>query len=316
MNFKTMTQIETELSRLKLNQPIVLTIGVFDGVHLGHQALIAETIRQAKQIGALSGVITFSGHPRQILGKHRNLPHLTSVDQRIKLLKATGIDRVITLTFNNETASLPAADFIGLLVKYLSMKGLVVGPDFALGKGRGGDIGSLKALSEKHGYSLTVVSPRYKGGHKISSTLVRKAMAESDMKRVHDLLGRCFSLEGNVIRGEGRGAKLGIPTANLEIVPDQALPADGVYATIASIDGREIPSITNIGTRPTFGAGSRTVETHMLDYSGQLYGRSLEIAIIEQLRTEEKFTSPDKLLEQIKEDIAKARQILKKTECA
>jgi riboflavin kinase / FMN adenylyltransferase len=294
---------------------MVLTIGVFDGVHLGHQALIAETITQAKRIGALSGVVTFAGHPRQVLGKHKELPHLTSLDRRITLLKSTGVDLVITLVFTEELASLPALEFILLLKKYLSLTGLVVGPDFALGKGREGDIASLRAMGELYGFNLIVVPPQLKAGHKVSSTLVRKAMAESNMKKVHGLLGRCFSLEGNVIRGEGRGAKLGFPTANLEIAADQALPADGVYATIASINGQRIPSITNIGTRPTFGAGNRTVETHLLDFNGQLYGHRLEIAIIEQIRPEEKFASSDKLLKQIKEDVAKARQVLKKTEC-
>lgn len=310
-----MTQIESELLKVHPPRPVVLTIGVFDGVHLGHQALIAETIRQAKKIGALSAVVTFAGHPREVLGKHKELPHLTSLDRRITLLKSTGIDLVITLAFTEELASLPALEFIRLLKTHLSLTGLVVGPDFALGKGREGDIASLKAIGEKYGFNLIVVPPQLKAGHKVSSTLVRKAMAESNMKKVHDLLGRCFSLEGNVARGEGRGAKLGFPTANLEIAADQALPADGVYATIASINGQAIPSITNIGTRPTFGAGNRTVETHLLDFNGQLYGHRLEIAIIEQIRPEEKFASPDKLLNQIKEDVAKARQVLKKTEC-
>jgi riboflavin kinase/FMN adenylyltransferase len=292
---------------------MVLTIGVFDGVHLGHRALIAEVVRQVKETGALSGVVTFAGHPRQVLGKHKELPHLTSLDQRMRLLKATGVDHVIGLTFTKELAELPAIEFVALLKRHLLMTGLVVGPDFALGKSREGNIEALKALGAKMGFSVTVVLPRLKNGHKVSSTRVRKAMAESDMATVHDLLGRYFSLEGRVVRGEGRGATLGIPTANLEIAPDQALPADGVYATIACIDDKPAPSITNIGTRPTFGAGRRTVETHLLDYSGQLYGRWLEIAIIEQIRPEQKFTTADELLIQIKDDIAKAGRILEKT---
>ncbi len=292
---------------------MVLSIGVFDGVHLGHQALIAETVRQANEINALAGVVTFAGHPRQVLGKHKELPHLTSLEQRTKLLEAAGIDRVIKLSFTKELASLPAGDFIGLLIKFLSMKSLVVGPDFALGKGREGNIEALKKLGKTLEFRVTVVPPRLKNGHKVSSTLIRKAMAESNMALVHDLLGRYFSLEGKVERGEGRGATLGIPTANLEIVPGQALPADGVYATIACIENKPIPSITNIGTRPTFGGGRRTVETHLLDFSGQLYGQVLEIAIIEQIRPEQKFATAGELLIQIKEDIAEARRILDKT---
>lgn len=292
---------------------MVLTIGVFDGVHLGHQALISEVIRQAKDSGALSGVVTFAGHPRQVLGKHKELPHLTSLDQRIRLIEGNGVDHVIKLTFTRELASLPATDFIRQLVKHLILTGLVVGPDFALGKGREGNIEALKAMGEKLGFRVTVVPPRLINGHKVSSTLVRKAMAESDMTRVHDLLGRYFSLEGRVVRGEGRGASLGIPTANLEIAPDQALPADGVYATIACVNDKPVPSITNIGTRPTFGVGRRTVETHLLDFQDQIYGHQLEIAIIEQIRPEEKFATVDELLIQIKGDIAKARRILEKT---
>ena len=308
-----MTQLEAELGEVKPERPMVLSIGVFDGVHLGHQALIAETVRQANEAGLLSGVVTFARHPRQVLGKHKELPHLTSPEQRTKLLEAAGIDRVITLSFTTELASLPAADFIGLLIKYLSMKSLVVGPDFALGKGREGNIEALKALGNSLDFKVRVVPPRLRNGHKVSSTLIRKAMAESDMARVHDLLGRYFSLEGKVVRGEGRGATLGIPTANLETKPDQALPADGVYATIACAGGNTVPAVTNIGTRPTFGAGRRTVETHLLNFSGQLYGQVLEIAIIEQIRPERKFISADELKTQIKDDIVRARQILEKT---
>lgn len=294
---------------------MVLTIGVFDGVHLGHQALVAETVRQAKQANALSGVVTFAGHPRLVLGKHKELPHLTSLEQRVRLLEANGVDRVIVLTFTKELAALPAAEFIGQLVERLRMKHLVVGPDFALGKGREGDIGSIKTLGEKLGFTVTVASPLQKNGYKISSTRIRRAMAESKMARVHDLLGRYFSLEGKVVKGEGRGATLGIPTANIEIPPDQALPADGVYATIACVDDRPIASITNIGTRPTFGGGQRTVESHLLDYRGDLYGRRLEIAIIGQIRPEQKFSSASELLSQIGRDIADARRILKETGC-
>jgi riboflavin kinase/FMN adenylyltransferase len=310
-----MTQLEAELGSVRPSRPMVLTIGVFDGVHLGHQALIAETVRQAKQADALSGVVTFAGHPRLVLGKHKELPHLTSLEQRVRFLEANGVDRVIVLTFTRELASLPAAEFIGLLVKLLHMKHLVIGPDFALGKGREGDIESLTTMGRKLGFAITVAPPLLKNGYKVSSTRIRKAMAESKMSRVHDLLGRYFSLEGKVVTGEGRGAKLGIPTANIEISTDQALPADGVYATSACVDDQPIASITNIGTRPTFGGGQRTVETHLLDYRGDLYGRRLEIAIIEQIRPEQKFAAAEALLAQIKDDIAMARQVLKKTGC-
>jgi riboflavin kinase/FMN adenylyltransferase len=310
------TQLETELEGIKPQRPMALTVGVFDGVHLGHQSLIAETMRLARKIGGLSGVVTFSGHPRQVLGKHHDLPHLTSLEQRVKLIEATGVDRIIILTFSEDLSNLSAADFATLLVNRLWMKHLVIGPDFALGKNREGNIDALGSIGEKLGFEVTVVPPLLRNGQRVSSTLVRKAMAESDVALVNALLGRCFSLTGEVVKGEGRGAKLGIPTANIDITADQALPADGVYATFAALDGRRIPSITNIGTRPTFGRGRRTVETHLLDYHGQLYGTRLEIAIIEQIRPEQKFASAGELLSQIKTDIETARKILAATGCA
>lgn len=310
-----MTQLQDEFKSTVPKTPTVLTVGVFDGVHLGHRSLLRETVRQAKDLGFASGAVTFTGHPRLVLGKHRELPHLTSLDQRIKFIKAMGIDHVICLTFSEELASLTAEQFVALLVKHYSLRGLVIGPDFALGRDRSGNAALLKKLSQEKGFSLTVVAPETSNGINISSTLIRQAMARSDMQSVHKLLGRCFTLEGRVIKGEGRGTILGIPTANLAIAEDQALPADGVYASTAVITGRRFPAITNIGTRPTFGAGQRTVETHILDLTAQLYGDILEIAIIDQIRPELKFESAEALKDQIKVDITKARAILAKAGC-
>ncbi|MGI2335300.1 MAG: bifunctional riboflavin kinase/FAD synthetase [Dehalogenimonas sp.] len=310
-----MTQLQDEFKSVDLNQPTVLTVGVFDGVHLGHQALLMETVKQAKGLGFASGVVTFTGHPRLVLGKHTELPHLTSVDQRIKLIKSVGIEHVICLTFSKELAELSAEQFIRLLINHCSMRGLVVGPDFALGRDRMGNAEVLKQLGLSKGFSVTTVLPKTVKGFNISSTLIRQAMALSDMQMVHELLGRCFTLEGQVIKGEGRGTDLGIPTANMAIADDQALPADGVYASKAIIDGKYFPSITNIGTRPTFGPGNRTVETHILDFTARLYDDILEIAIIDQIRPEIKFESAEALRSQIKVDISKAQTILAKAEC-
>ncbi|APV44296.1 riboflavin kinase / FMN adenylyltransferase [Dehalogenimonas formicexedens] len=310
-----MTQLEKELAAFRPDRPTALTIGVFDGVHLGHQALITETLRQAKRNDLLPAVVTFAGHPRRVLGKHEELPHLTSLEQRTGLLRETGIDAIIVLTFTKELASVSAEEFLSLLVKRLKLTQLVIGPDFALGKGREGNIESIKTIGARLGFGVTVVPPLLKNGQKVSSTLIRKAMAESDMAKVHDFLGRYFSLEGPVVKGEGRGATIGIPTANIKVPLDQALPADGVYATIACLEGKSMPSITNIGTRPTFGGGHRTIETHLLNFNGDLYGRSLEIAIIEQIRPEKKFSSAAELLSQIAGDIENAKELLKKTGC-
>ncbi|WP_338737336.1 bifunctional riboflavin kinase/FAD synthetase [Candidatus Dehalogenimonas loeffleri] len=310
-----MTQLQKEFKSAELIQPTVLTVGVFDGVHLGHQALLKETVRQAVVLGLASAAVTFIGHPRLVLGKHRELPHLTSIKQRLNLIKAIGIKHVVCLTFSEELAALSAEQFTDLLVSHLSMRRLVIGPDFTLGRDRSGNAAILKDIGARKGFSLTVVEPEQIDNAKISSTLIRKAMTQSDMERVHQLLGRCFSLEGRVITGEGRGMGLGIPTANLEIAADQALPADGVYATRALIAGQYWPAITNIGTRPTFGGGKRSVETHIFDFNTQVYDDILEIAIIKQIRPEIKFDSVDSLKKQIEGDILRARTILAKAEC-
>lgn len=310
-----MTQLQDEFKSVDLNQPTVLTVGVFDGVHLGHQALLRETVKQAKGLGFASGAVTFTSHPRLVLEKHTELPLLTSVDQRIKLIKAVGIEHVICLTFSKELAALSAEQFIGLLINHCSMRGLVVGPDFALGRDRIGNAEVLNKMGINKGFSVTTVLPETMKGFNISSTLIRQAMALSDMRMVHELLGRCFTLEGRVIKGEGRGTDLGIPTANMAIADDQALPADGVYASKALISGNYCPAITNIGTRPTFGTGNRTVETHILDFTARLYDDILEIAIIDQIRPEIKFESAEALKCQIKVDISKAKTILAKAEC-
>jgi riboflavin kinase/FMN adenylyltransferase len=188
------------------------------------------------------------------------------------------------------------------------MRGLVVGPDFALGRNREGNAETLRKIGEILDFSVTVVPPRKINGEVISSTAIRKAIAKGDMKRVINLIGRPFRLLGNVIGGNGRGAELGFPTANLEIDPRQTLPPEGVYATRTYIGDREYKSVTNIGKRPTFGDNPRTVETFIIGFSGDLYGEALKIDIIEKLRGEKRFDSIEELKKQIAEDIKKARR--------
>lgn len=313
--YRKLTDLFEELKSARIEQPTVLTIGVFDGVHLGHQALLAETVRRSRTSGLIPVAVTFTGHPRLVLGRHSELPHLTSLEQRLSLLRRHGIDHVVTLTFSAELASMPADAFIHLLLEHLSMRHLIIGPDFAMGRDRSGNVTFLTQLSQTEGFGLTVVPPVIVDGERVSSTLIRRAIADSDMKRVRKLLGRCFALEGPVVHGEGRGSSLDIPTANLKIDDNQALPADGVYASRTRVDNEFHFSVTNVGTRPTFGVGHRAVETHLLDYSGNLYGRHLEIAIIEKIRPECKFETPEVLIKQIRSDIAAARRILAEADC-
>ena len=190
------------------------------------------------------------------------------------------------------------------------MKGLVVGPDFALGRQREGDIENLRKLDQEMGFSLTVISPIIMDGDVASSSAIRAALSQGDMATVRRLLGRYFSLSGPVVAGAGRGQKLGFPTANVAIDHQQALPADGIYATLATVDGRTYQSVTNIGRRPTFDGGERSVEVYLLDYHGNLYGHKLRIEIVERLREEQRFASVEKLVEQIGKDVDLGRKIL------
>jgi len=256
-------------------------------------------------------VITFSQHPREVLSPRNRLPSITGIEQRLALLQEEGVDIVIPLPFTPQLANLSPKQFLSLLKEYLKMKGLVVGPDFALGKDRRGDIDALRRLGKEMAFSVTVVPPMTLDGEVVSSTAIRKALAEGDMKRAQKLLGRPFRLEGQVVTGNGRGATLGFPTANLQTAPGQALPTDGVYACRAYIEGKAYPAMTNIGSRPTFGGGEQLIEVYILDYNGDLYGRELAIDIIGRLRDERKFDTAEQLKEQIAEDIKQGKTMLK-----
>jgi riboflavin kinase/FMN adenylyltransferase len=290
---------------------MLLTIGVFDGVHLGHKHLISRLKESAGQQKLLAGVLTFRDHPEEVLAREPGLPLLNTLEQRVGRLKAEGVDVVVTLSFTSELAGLSARDFIGLLMKHLRMRGLVVGPDFALGRGREGDIATLRRLGQEMGFSIEVVPPLEIDGDVVSSTGIRQALARGAIEQAGKLLGRPLRIRANVITGEKRGTGLGFPTANLGVKPEAALPPDGVYATRAYVAGREYSSVTNIGTRPTFGGQGRTVEVFIIDYSGDLYGREMAIDIVARLRGEQKYSSPDELKRQISRDIEQAKAILK-----
>ena len=303
-------QVEKELAELSPEKDMLLTIGVYDGVHLGHKYLISQLVEHARQQNLLAGVVTFRQHPRAVLSPQIKLPYLTNLEERTHLLKNEGVDAVIALSFDQELARLSAEEFVGLLKKYLRMRGLIIGPDFALGRQREGSTTTLSALGQEMNFSVTVIPPLKINGEVVSSTAIRDALTIGNMERVTDLIGRFFSLQGKVTTGAGRGSGLGFPTANLDIDPKQALPAEGVYATWAHIDGQPYQSMTDIGRRPTFGGNERTVETYILNYHGNLYGCELKIDIVERLRSDKKFDSVEELKKQIAEDVKQGITIL------
>jgi riboflavin kinase / FMN adenylyltransferase len=302
--------VEDELARFVPEKDAFITIGVFDGVHLGHKQLISELTRQAIQKKALSGVVTFRQHPEDIINSGKKMPFLTDMPTRIKLLKDAGVDFVVPLTFSKDLAALDAPSFMDMLQKYLKMKGLIIGPDFAMGKDREGDIKLIEILGKEKGFSVTVVAPLKIDGETVSSTAIRQALAAGDMNKYRNMTERSFSLSGKVVTGAGRGGGLGFPTANLDVSKGQAIPPDGVYCSLAHINGHAYHAMTNVGTNPTFGENELTIESFLIDYDGDLYGHKLSVDFIARLRDEKKFKNINELKRQVAEDVKRGKEIL------
>ncbi len=302
--------IEAELVKHKNSRPTLLTIGVFDGVHRGHLHLLGHLVARAHEKGCPSGVVTFRTHPEKVLGRRDTIPWITTLRERARLLRAAGVDVVVPVTFTRDVAGLSAREFVLLLQKHLNMGGLVLGPDFALGRHRQGDPDCLRRIGEELDFRVEVVKPARLGGDIISSSAIRKLLAAGDINKVEEMLGRRFSLEGKVVAGDRRGHTLGFPTANIKTQPEQAMPGDGIYATIARRGRQRLNSVTNIGVRPTFDGLKRLVETYILDFDGDLYGKRLSVDLVARLRDEMKFQNVEELKDQMGKDVQWAREIL------
>lgn len=303
-------QAISELSHVKPGGDTFLTIGVFDGVHLGHQHLLKRLVERATAGRCLSGVVTFSRHPRRVLAHQSRLPQLTTLEERSRLLRDLSVDLVVPLSFNADLARLSAREFAELLVEHLRMKGLVVGPDFAMGRGREGNVTVLRALGRELGFGVEEVEPFTLDGEVVSSTGIRQALSQGEMKTASRLLGKYFRLCGRVESGVERGRQLGYPTANIAVDREHALPPDGVYATVGLLGDEVYRSATNIGVRPTFDEGERTIEVFLIDFAGDIYGQEVCIDFVERLRGEAKFGSVEELTAQIGRDVEQARAVL------
>jgi riboflavin kinase/FMN adenylyltransferase len=304
--------IEQELASISPQGETLLTIGVFDGVHAGHRYLLKRLHQRAEERNLLGGVVTFNPHPQSVLHPDKQLPWLSSLEDRVATLRQLGLSVVAVLTFTPKLAQLSARDFMSLLKRYLRMEGIVVGPDFTLGRAGEGNINLLHALGDEMKFSVEVIPPYTIDGEIVSSTLIRQALVQGDMSRVEKLMGRRFYLMGKVITSDKRGRVLGFPTANLDMKPEQASPDNGIYATITHVDGKQFPSATNIGTRPTFGGGKKLVETHLLNYQGSLYDKDIRVEFVRKLRDEKRFASSEELKTQIKKDVRKVEAVLGK----
>ncbi len=303
-------QAEEELARHTPSGNSICTIGVFDGVHLGHRSLIQATIDEARSRGYASAVITLHPHPKMVLVPGSEVAVLTPIDDRVELIRELGVDIVVPLTFTRELSELNAREFIGLLQKHLHMAGLVVGPDFALGRGREGSIPVLKEMGEEMGYTVKAITFLQEDSQRVSSTAVREALAEGDVAAVARLLGRPFFMHGDVVHGAARGHRLGYPTANIKSDGSRALPADGIYATRVHVGAKRYNAATYVGTRPTFDHGDRVVEVFLLDFEGDLYGTDLRVEWVDKVRDDRKFNSADELVAQMAKDIEHAKGML------
>jgi riboflavin kinase/FMN adenylyltransferase len=288
-----------------------MTIGKFDGLHLGHQAMINTVQERARSQGIQSAVLTFDPHPGMVLRPHQGIRLITTLEERIELIAAMGVDFLIIAPFNQTTMATPAYDYMQRICTALPLRELWVGQNFALGRKREGDIPRLREIGQDLGYTVGTIEPVMLGNERVSSSRVRDLLKEGDVAGIKTLLGRFFKLHSQIVTGDRRGHTIGFPTANLAVDDTRhALPADGVYACYAHVEGREVPAVTNIGIRPTFGELRRTVETHLLDWSGDLYGQMLWLEFHQRLRGERKFASVDELVAQISRDAEQARALL------
>lgn len=288
----------------------VLTLGNFDGIHLGHQALLQRVVQDAKARDGRSVVLTFEPHPLMILAPQRAPRLILTHKDKMVLLQSYGVDAVIIQPFNSAFANVEAEAFVrGYLVERLKVHKMWVGKDLRFGKGRKGRVEDLIRWGAEGGFEVGIVGPVHLGGVRISSSRIRDLIKRGDVHEVQGFLGRYHFASGRVIPGYQRGRQLGFPTANI-VTRTGMLPSDGIYATFLEVDRRLWPSVTNIGVNPTFGGGPRTIESYIFDFSGDLYGRSVKLFFVKRIREEKKFPTPEDLVGQMKKDALGAQEIL------
>ena len=306
-----MVQLFTSLEGINLRKTW-LTIGSFDGIHIGHQKLIQDLNSQAHEVGAISAVLTFHPHPAVVLRGRTGAFYLTTPSEKVKLLDDLGTDVVITHPFTFELSQSTAHDYVSYLLNHLGFEELWVGYDFALGRGREGNVSFLKVLGEELGYHVHVVDPITFDGRIVSSSQIRNLLTEGNINDATKLLGRYYRVTGEVVHGDGRGKLIGIPTANLDTGPEKLVPGAGVYACRVQIQNELWPAAVNVGTRPTFENTDKLshLEAHVLNYSSDLYTQTITVDFVERLRGEERFDSVDELIRQIFTDIEQTRSII------
>ncbi|MBN2644324.1 MAG: bifunctional riboflavin kinase/FAD synthetase [Desulfuromonadaceae bacterium] len=304
---RSLEQIEQPFSRA------VVTLGNFDGVHLGHREIFRRVVRSARQRGGTSVVCTFNPHPLKMLAPQQAPRLINTAEEKERLIAASAVDVMLQIPFTPELASLTPEQFVDdILLKTIGVEHLIVGYDYAFGKGRAGSVGFLQRQGHEKGFTVDVFGPVQFQGQVLSSTRVRQTILRGDVAGAVDLLGRHFNLEGRVVHGDNRGHQLGFATANLE-TDKELLPPAGVYAAKVRHGDNEFDAVVNLGQKPTFGEHAFSIEVHLLDFSGDLYDQTLRLYFVDRLREEKRFPSAQALISAIRQDVATARQKLATT---
>lgn len=300
-----------DLANINLLKPSVVTIGVFDGVHRGHQHLIRRLVQESHDNNSLAVVMTFYPHPDVVLRGVQGRYYLTTPEQRAQYLLELGVDCVVTHPFNDDIRQIRAADFVDALIRHLKITRLWVGEDFALGYEREGDVAFLTEQGKHKHFSVDVVDMvRTEDSGRISSTLIREALIEGNVEQVRAWLGRGYALAGEVVHGKKRGREIGFPTANIDVWEQQVIPANGVYAGWAYLNGERYMAMTNVGVSPTFNNKEVTVEAYLVDFDRQIYGETLTLTFEKFLRPEAKYNSLQELIDQIGRDVENGKAYL------
>lgn len=306
-------QIFRNLSDVKFNKNTVLTLGTFDGIHLGHQQIISEVVEESKKSGMRNFVLTFDPHPRKVLSKDDKVYLLSSLGEKIEMFSKLGVENLFVISFTKEFSRQAAEEFIfTFLVDGIGLRKIVIGYDHHFGKGRGGNVDILQRIGKEKGFE-TVVIPSYSLGDKIiSSTKVRNALTEGNVSLAAKMLGRFYKFSGKVVRGDKRGRALGYPTANIELEnKEKLLPMIGIYAVKVILGDKDYGGLLSIGRRPTFYIDGDVVsEVYIYDFDKQIYEEKITIEIVERLRGEEKFNSTEELIAQMNKDRENGIKIL------
>ena len=302
----------TDITTFTTQQPTVLTIGTFDGVHLGHQKIIERVVTTARQEGLLATIFTFFPHPRMVVQHDKSLKLIHTLEEKKQLLQQLGVDLLVVQPFNEAFAQLTAEEFVStILVQHLNVKKVIIGYDHRFGRNRTANINDMRLFGEKYGFAVEEISVQEVDEVSVSSTKIREALNKGDVTTAEHYLGTPYSLTGRVVHGLKLGRTLGYPTANIQVTEDYKLiPKDGVYAVYSYIDGRKVYGMMSIGKNPTIEGKGASIEVYFFDFNGDLYDRELTIYFVKYLREERKFSSVALLKKQLQDDETTARKAI------